>query len=134
MYGYICVGNGYNDITMFKKALDDGMVAAIMGNASKELIREVRDYAGITKKGRVILLPKTKDLANKKIYKMAKIYETYIRTQERGEKRKRKRKRDKFTRRISQKPYSIGLQFQGKSGRNDNGIKRNNNGRNGWNR
>lgn len=127
MYGYICVGNGYNDITMFKKALDDGMVAAIMGNASKELIREVRDYAGITKKGRVIVLPKTKDLANKKIYKMAKIYETYIRTQERGEKRKRKR-------RISKNPYSIGLQFQGKSGRNDNGIKRNNNGRNGWNR
>lgn len=81
-YGYVCLGNGFNDLSMFKTAIDDGMIAAIMKNSSPELIQEIKTYSQ-SKKGRVMLIPKDKDLANKYILKMAKLFETHIKTQER---------------------------------------------------
>ena len=41
IYGYLCVGNGRNDISMFKVAIDNGMIAAIMSNSDSELIEEI---------------------------------------------------------------------------------------------
>lgn len=76
-FGYICVGNGYNDISMFKEAIDNGMVAAIMGNSSPELIREMREYAQKSKKGRVVIIPHNKDLANKYMLQYAKLFQRH---------------------------------------------------------
>lgn len=52
---YICIGNGYNDETMFKKAVDDKMTALIMPGAPEELIGKMKQYAK-GKKGRVEIL------------------------------------------------------------------------------
>lgn len=88
-YGYVCVGNGYNDMSMFKAALDDGMMAAIMGNSSIELIQEVLQYCQDRKKGKVLVIPKDKDLANQYILKEAKEFRRHIRTEERIKTEKR---------------------------------------------
>lgn len=79
-YGYMCVGNGWNDLSMFKQAIDDGMKVAIMGNADPELIKEVKEYRKNKNKGRIIIVPIDKNRANKLIYKEAKAFQTYIRT------------------------------------------------------
>lgn len=81
-HGYMCLGNGNNDIAMFKKALDDGMIVAIMGDASPELIAEIKEYAAKSKKGRVITIPKDRDLANKYILRFAKIFQSHIKREE----------------------------------------------------
>lgn len=82
-YGYMCIGNGYNDISMFKVAIDDGMIAAVMGNSSPELINEMKQYAQSQKKGKTMVIPGDKDLANKYILKMAKCFQCHFKTQER---------------------------------------------------
>lgn len=76
---------------MFKRAIDDGMIAAIMGNASPELIHEMREYASKSKKGKVMVIPKDKDLANKYILKIARMLETRIKTDDRARTRRKKR-------------------------------------------
>lgn len=81
-YGYICIGNGYNDISMFKAAIEDNMIAAIMGNAPFELIQEMIKYQKEMKKGKVMIVPKDKDLANQYILKMAKIFQARIKEDE----------------------------------------------------
>lgn len=81
-YGYLCVGNGYNDVSMFKAAMDDGMIAAIMNNSSPELREEMVEYSRSRKKGKVMVIPKDKDLANQYILKMAKMFQERIKAQE----------------------------------------------------
>ncbi len=89
-YGYICVGNGENDIPMFKQAIDDGMIAAIMKNSPPEIIKEMKKYAK-DKPGRVILVPENKTLANEFLLKIAKIFESKMKAQQEAEKRAKKR-------------------------------------------
>lgn len=90
-YGYICIGNGYNDISMFETAIDDGMIVAIMANSSSELIEEVLQYSKSKKRGRIMLIPDNKDLANKYILKMAKMFQSHIKKQERKINRKKRK-------------------------------------------
>lgn len=83
-YGYICVGNGYNDLSMFKQAIDDGMTAAIMNDSDIELINEVHRYVEKTntvrrQKGKTVVIPKDKNKANRWIFRMAKIMQNRIR-------------------------------------------------------
>ena len=66
-YGYICIGNGANDKSMFKVAIEHDMIAAIMDNASNELIEEMEEYSKKLKKGKVVLIPMDKNLSNDKI-------------------------------------------------------------------
>lgn len=82
-YGYLCVGNGYNDVSMFKAAIDDGMIAAIMNNSSLELKEEMAEYSRGRRKGKVMVIPKDKDLANQYILKMAKMFQERMKTEER---------------------------------------------------
>lgn len=117
-YGYICVGNGYNDVSMFQAAIDDGMIAAIMADSSFELIQEVVQYHKTRKKGKVMVVPTDKDLANKYILKMAKMFQTYIKTDE----RKRRQKENRLpnvprvkVKGIEQKNISRGTAWQGKN-------------------
>lgn len=79
-YGYMCVGNGNNDISMFKQAIDDGMIVAIMEDASKEIIHEITEYAKKKKRGKIIIVPEDRNKANRLIYKKAKVFQTYIRS------------------------------------------------------
>lgn len=74
-YGYVCVGNGYNDMSMFKKAIDYGMRVAIMQNSPSGLLEEVKQYAKNKKRGKVCVVPNNKDLANKYILRMAKHFQ-----------------------------------------------------------
>lgn len=89
-YGYICIGNGYNDIHMFKTAIDDGMIASIMANSPFEIIEEMKQYAEERKKGKVMIIPLNKDLANQYILKMAKWFQSYTIVQERKMQRSQK--------------------------------------------
>lgn len=82
-YGYMCVGNGFNDMSMFQVAIDDGMRVGVMKNSPVGLIEEVKRYARGKNKGKVSEVPFNKDLANKYILKMAKCFQTYMVTQER---------------------------------------------------
>ncbi|MCI9063938.1 MAG: HAD family phosphatase [Clostridia bacterium] len=82
-YGYMCIGNGYNDVSMFKAAIDDNMLAVIMENAPIELIQEIKQYAKDCKKGKVGIIPKNKNLSNRYIYKMMKVLEDHIKKEER---------------------------------------------------
>lgn len=82
--GFICVGNGENDISMFKVAIDRGMIAAIVeGEDNKHIILEMREYAR-DKKGKVIVIPRTRELANKFIRNMEKVYEKNYRERKKG--------------------------------------------------
>lgn len=102
----MCVGNGNNDKAMFEKAIDDGMITAIMGDASPDLIAEMREYASKSKNGRVIVIPKDKDLANKYILRFAKTFQSHMKVQERcGVKKKKQRLPD--VPRINVKPLQI---------------------------
>lgn len=77
--GYMCVGNGFNDMAMFKQAIDDGMIAAIMEDSSDELISEIQEYEKEKGTGRAIVIPKDKDKANRWIHRMAKVMESGMR-------------------------------------------------------
>lgn len=90
-YGYACIGNGYNDIPMFKVAIDNGMIAAIVSKASPELKEEMTQYFKSKNKGKLIILPEDENLANNYILKEAKKFQTYIKTEERKRTQKEKR-------------------------------------------
>lgn len=90
-YGYICVGNGENDIPMFKQAIDDGMIAAIMKSAPAEIIEEIREYAR-GKQGKVMIIPENKNLANEFLLKVSKIFESKMKAEQAAERRGAKRK------------------------------------------
>ena len=77
-YGYICIGNGYNDLSMFEVAIKDDMVAAIMSNSSYELKKQLKEYCKDIRKGKVLVIPSDKNLANKYILRYAKQFQTYM--------------------------------------------------------
>ena len=92
-YGYICVGNGYNDVSMFKQAIDDGMVAAIMGNSDPELISQIQEYATKSNIGKAVIVPRDMNKANRWIHRTSKVIESHINANKfRGKKQKRKNK------------------------------------------
>ena len=49
-YGYMCIGNGENDISMFKQAIDDGMLIGIMEDSPQSVIEEMKAYVDLKKK------------------------------------------------------------------------------------
>lgn len=50
LWGYICIGNGENDIPMFKQAIDDGMIIGIMEDSPQAIKDEMRNYISLKKK------------------------------------------------------------------------------------
>ena len=48
--GYMCIGNGENDISMFKQAIDDGMLIGIMEDSPQSVIKEMKAYVALKKK------------------------------------------------------------------------------------
>lgn len=82
-HGFMCIGNGYNDISMFKVAIEFGMIAGIMERSPSEIIEEIQQYSQERKKGRVIVIPKDKNLANEYILKMTNLFQTDINTEKR---------------------------------------------------
>lgn len=118
-YGYICVGNGYNDLSMFKQAINDGMIAAIMNNAETELINEVQKYANTVGKNRnkVNVIPNGKNKANKWILKRAKRVENCIRVEQLTGVRNNKKEILPNVQRVEVKPPHI------KNRQNKNGNK-----------
>ena len=49
-FGYMCIGNGENDISMFKQAIDDGMLIGIMKDSHQSVIEEMKAYVALKKK------------------------------------------------------------------------------------
>lgn len=49
-FGYMCIGNGENDISMFKQAIDDGMLIGIMEDSPQSVIEEMKNYVALNKK------------------------------------------------------------------------------------
>ena len=49
-FGYMCIGNGENDISMFKQAIDDGMLIGIMKDSPQSVIEEMKAYVALKKK------------------------------------------------------------------------------------
>ncbi len=94
-FGYICVGNGYNDMSMFRTAIDQGMRVAIMENSPMGLMDEVKEYAKQKNKGKVNKIPLNKTLANRYILRMAKCLQACMLEQER---------KDKFSQRLPHVP------------------------------
>ena len=86
-FGYMCVGNGYNDISMFQVAINDGMIVGVMENSPQELIEEIKQYSLNKDKGKMMVIPFDKNLANKYLLRMAKLFQSYMRTQQRRTKR-----------------------------------------------
>lgn len=74
-YGYMCIGNGLNDISMFEVAIQDGMRVAVMGNSTPGLLEKIQQYAQEVKKGKVEKVPNDKNLANRYILKKAKSFQ-----------------------------------------------------------
>lgn len=49
-FGYMCIGNGENDIPMFKQAIDDNMLIGIMEDSPQSVIEEMQAYVALKKK------------------------------------------------------------------------------------
>ncbi len=49
-FGYMCIGNGENDIPMFKQAIDDNMLIGIMEDSPQSVIEEMKAYVALKKK------------------------------------------------------------------------------------
>ncbi len=70
--GYITIGNGYNDMSMFEQAIDDGMMAAIVNPEEiEDLYKELKEYSE-EKEGEVIVVEPKEDLANTFIAEVSK--------------------------------------------------------------
>lgn len=82
-HGFMCIGNGYNDISMFKVAIEFGMIAGVMERSPAGIIKEVQQYSQERKRGRVVVIPKDKNLANEYILKMTNLFETDRNTEKR---------------------------------------------------
>ena len=74
----MCIGNGFNDISMFIQAIDDFMIAAVMEESSFTLKTEVIDYTNKKNKGRVVIVPRDKNKANEFMLRYAKIFQKNI--------------------------------------------------------
>lgn len=77
--GYMCIGNGLNDMSMFEVAIQDGMKVAVMGNSTPGLLEKIQQYAQEMKKGKVEKVPYDKNLANRYILKKAKSFQEEMR-------------------------------------------------------
>ncbi len=77
-YGFICIGNGANDISMFKVAIDNNMTVAMMPQTSPEVLEEIEQYVKERKRGKVEVIPRDRHLANKYILKKAKMFEEHV--------------------------------------------------------
>lgn len=75
----MCIGNGFNDISMFKQAIDDDMIAAVMEESGFFLKKETIDYTNKKNKGRVVIVPRDKNKANEFMLRYAKIFQKNIR-------------------------------------------------------
>lgn len=82
-YGFLCVGNGVNDVSMFKVAIDSNMTVAMMGSTSPKVFEQVNQYAKQKKKGKVEKVLYDKNLANQYILKKAKVFQEHIVRKER---------------------------------------------------
>lgn len=49
-FGYMCIGNGENDVSMFKQAIDDNMMIGIMADSPQAVIDEMQNYKRLKKK------------------------------------------------------------------------------------
>lgn len=49
-FGYMCIGNGENDIPMFKQAIDDNMMIGIMEDSPQAVKDEMKAYVASKKK------------------------------------------------------------------------------------
>lgn len=49
-FGYVCIGNGENDIPMFKQSIDDGMIIGVMKDSPQSVKDEMKDYITLKKK------------------------------------------------------------------------------------
>lgn len=89
-YGFICIGNGANDISMFKEAIDNNMTVAMMQNTPPQVLAGIEQYAKERKRGKVEVIPRNRHLANEYILKKAKMFEEHMTKKEREmEKRQR---------------------------------------------
>lgn len=64
---------------MFKQAIDDKMVAAVMQESSLDTKKEIIEYANRKKKGKVVIVPQSPNKANEFILRYAKIFQNNIR-------------------------------------------------------
>ncbi len=72
--GYIVIGNGYNDKSMFEQAVDDKMFAIVIDSEEeKELISEIQEYSKL-KCGKALVAEVNENLANDSIMHMAKFF------------------------------------------------------------
>lgn len=94
-FGYICIGNGQNDISMFKQAINDGMVAGVMEDSDPTLIQQMKEYAQ-SGKGRTIIVPKDKNKANRWIYRVAKITQSHMNANQFVGKKTKRKEKSKF--------------------------------------
>ena len=49
-FGYMCIGNGENDISMFKQAINDGMLIGVMEDSPQSVIEEMKTYVSLKRK------------------------------------------------------------------------------------
>lgn len=82
-YGFICIGNGANDISMFKEAIDNNMAVAMMQNTPPQVLAGIEQYAKERKRGKVEVIPRNRHLANEYILKKAKMFEEHMTKKER---------------------------------------------------
>lgn len=70
-YGYLCIGNGENDITMFKQALNDGMLIGVMSDSPENVLKEIKEYLK-SSKGKLFVIPNNENKANRYLKYLAK--------------------------------------------------------------
>ena len=75
--GYMCIGNGRNDIPMFKKAIDNDMLIGIMKDSPKEVLETMKEYSKRKNKGVLFEIPNNDNKANSYLWTMSKMLESY---------------------------------------------------------
>lgn len=75
---YMCFGNGNNDISMFKQAIDDGMYVAVVEGTDEanKIIDEIKSYAHKLKRGKVVCILSNPNYANTAIKVCTDLFET----------------------------------------------------------
>lgn len=81
---YMCFGNGNNDISMFKQAIDDGMYVAVVKGTDEanKIIDEIKSYARKSKRGKVVCISPNSNHANRALERYAKFFEAKIKSNE----------------------------------------------------
>lgn len=78
----MCIGNGNNDISMFKQAIKDGMYVAVVKGTDEanKIIDEIKSYARKLKRGKVVCISSNPNHANRAIERYAKLFEAKIKS------------------------------------------------------